>query len=146
MKIVLLFIALITFGCSTDCNLESTFFESGKIKTKSLFIDCNSDKGKEIVTYNETGNVIEIEKHFYNNDSSILKKHYDNGSIKSIQIKKSKLLNGEQKYYYHNGPIREVLCYKNGLKNGNSFIYDDEGKPTSQLTFQNDSLIERINF
>lgn len=145
MRLVIFTFSILLFGCSSDCNTKSTFFESGKVKTHAYFINCDEKQGTEKVEYTEQGSIISILQNYTQKDSSICKQFYENNAVKSITVKKNGNLHGEQKHYYHDGPVREMINYQNGKKEGKTFIYDDEGNATRQLIFKNDTLLEEIN-
>lgn len=84
-------------------------------------------------------------KHVYKNGK--LEKSYFYYQNQKIQEEYSFLcgaLHGPQKWYYEDGKLAKIIPYSYGYRNGIGQLFDKSGQLIQRFTFQNDSVIGKI--
>lgn len=143
MKKLIHLIPLFLIGCGDNCDIKTTFFESGEVKTLQQNIDCDASNGIENIVYTKTGSIIKIEHKLPEYDSISKKLYFKNGNLKSISFQVNHNKTGEHKKFFKSGGTKSLTSYLNGKKHGSAFEWYEDGKIRKQVIYNNDSLIQQ---
>lgn len=108
---------------------------------------------KEVCTYDEMGNLTDLDETFYQSGELESKTYYDNGNktdwyssfyengnlkCKGFYIKDVR--RGEWKWYYSNGNINEIDYFQKGVVNGIVQVYNPDSTPNYEVKYIMDDV------
>ena len=125
MKTFLLLSIILLFSCSTNPNIEKSFYDNNQMRY--LFAKENGKKHGLSKYWDEEGNIINTVEYFYGKIHGEWIRYYSNGRIKSITMYEFDKKNGYEKTFYENGNIKSKVLYKDDKKVSEMSRWNENG-------------------
>lgn len=152
-KIILLFIAIAIFGCSSDNNSDTPNNTTNTKLIKEVETNLITNK-TQTINYIYNGDILTQTEEIESNGEVFKNEyHYENNKVESISYFENGVANGTKYLYYSDGHIRnsiylnyEELFWKNTTDNLTGMSESMSGKLIYQTTYkQENTTIDGIN-
>jgi antitoxin component YwqK of YwqJK toxin-antitoxin module len=152
-KIILAFILITIFGCSSDGGSETPSETTKSKLIKEVETNLITDK-TQTINYIYNGDILtQTEEIESNGDVYKNEYHYENNKVESISYFENGVANGTKYFYYSVGHIRnsiylnyEELFWENTTDNLTGISESESGKLISQTTYKRENTtIDGVN-
>ena len=120
-----------------------TYYENGRIEDDELYVNgaCIHKK-----LYYENGSLFEDEECADNKRNGSYKRYHSNGKLAEEAYYVNDICQGIVRTYKTNGTLHVCSSFKDGNLHGYCYTFDEAMKVISRELFENDRLIECIQY